>query len=285
MRDVTFGQYYPTESVIHRLDPRAKMIFTILYIVGIFFIVSFTAYVATFIFLFSVCLISKVPLKTLLKSVKGMLFILIFTSLINLLFYDEGTVLWSWWKLKITSGGITFSIKMFLRLSLLIMGTSLLTFTTKPMELSDGIESLLKPLKYLKVPVHDIALIMSIALRLIPNLLEETDKITMAQKARGADFDSGGLIKKVKAMIPVLIPLFVGAFRKADELADALDSRCYKASTKRTKLKQLKFSYLDAIGAIVILAVVTLILLDKYLVGGIGVDKYVVDLFNLMFKR
>lgn len=285
MRDVTFGQYYPTESVIHRLDPRAKMIFTILYIVGIFFIVSFTAYVATFIFLFSVCLISKVPLKTLLKSVKGMLFILIFTSLINLLFYDEGTVLWSWWKLKITSGGITFSIKMFLRLSLLIMGTSLLTFTTKPMELSDGIESLLQPLKYLKVPVHDIALIMSIALRLIPNLLEETDKITMAQKARGADFDSGGLIKKVKAMIPVLIPLFVGAFRKADELADALDSRCYKASTKRTKLKQLKFSYLDAIGAIVILAVVTLILLDKYLVGGIGVDKYVVDLFNLMFKR
>lgn len=285
MRDVTFGQYYPTESVIHRLDPRAKMIFTILYIVGIFFIVSFTAYVATFIFLFSVCLISKVPLKTLLKSVKGMLFILIFTSLINLLFYDEGTVLWSWWKLKITSGGITFSIKMFLRLSLLIMGTSLLTFTTKPMELSDGIESLLKPLKYLKVPVHDIALIMSIALRLIPNLLEETDKITMAQKARGADFDSGGLIKKVKAMIPVLIPLFVGAFRKADELADALDSRCYKASTKRTKLKQLKFSYLDLIGAIVILAVVTLILLDKYLVGGIGVDKYVVDLFNLMFKR
>lgn len=285
MRDVTFGQYYPTESVIHRLDPRAKMIFTILYIVGIFFIVSFTAYVATFIFLFSVCLISKVPLKTLLKSVKGMLFILIFTSLINLLFYDEGTVLWSWWKLKITSGGITFSIKMFLRLSLLIMGTSLLTFTTKPMELSDGIESLLKPLKYLKVPVHDIALIMSIALRLIPNLLEETDKITMAQEARGADFDSGGLIKKVKAMIPVLIPLFVGAFRKADELADALDSRCYKASTKRTKLKQLKFSYLDAIGAIVILAVVTLILLDKYLVGGIGVDKYVVDLFNLMFKR
>lgn len=285
MRDVTFGQYYPTDSVIHRLDPRAKMIFTVLYIVGIFFIVSFSAYLATFIFLFSVCLISKVPLKTLFKSVKGMLFILIFTSLINLLFYDEGTVLWSWWKLKITSGGITFSIKMFLRLSLLIMGTSLLTFTTKPMELSDGIESLLKPLKYLKVPVHDIALIMSIALRLIPNLLEETDKITMAQKARGADFDSGGLIKKVKAMIPVLIPLFVGAFRKADELADALDSRCYKASPKRTKLKQLKFSYLDLIAAIVVLAVVTLILLDKYLVGGIGVDKYVVDLFNLIFKR
>lgn len=285
MRDVTFGQYYPTDSVIHRLDPRAKMIFTILYIVAIFFIVSFTAYVATFVFLFAVCLISKVPLKTLIKSVRGMLFILIFTSLINLLFYDEGTVLWSWWKIKITSGGITFSIKMFLRLSLLIMGTSLLTFTTKPMELSDGIESLLKPLKYLKVPVHDIALIMSIALRLIPNLLEETDKITMAQKARGADFENGGLIKKVKAMIPVLIPLFVGAFRKADELADALDSRCYKASPKRTKLKQLKFSYLDLIGAIVILAVVTLILLDKYLVGGIGVDKYVIDLFNLIFKK
>lgn len=285
MRDVTFGQYYPTDSVIHRLDPRAKMIFTILYIVAIFFIVSFTAYVATFVFLFAVCLISKVPLKTLIKSVRAMLFILIFTSLINLLFYDEGTVLWSWWKIKITSGGITFSIKMFLRLSLLIMGTSLLTFTTKPMELSDGIESLLKPLKYLKVPVHDIALIMSIALRLIPNLLEETDKITMAQKARGADFENGGLIKKVKAMIPVLIPLFVGAFRKADELADALDSRCYKASPKRTKLKQLKFSYLDLIGAIVILAVVTLILLDKYLVGGIGVDKYVIDLFNLIFKK
>ena len=181
----------------------------------------------------------------------------------------------SWWIIEITLGGIDFAIKMALRISLLVMGTSLLSFTTTPVELTDAIESLLHPLTYIKVPVHDIALIMSIALRFIPGLMDETDKIMMAQKARGAEIDTGGLVKKIKAMLPVLIPLFVSAIRRADELADALDARCYNASNHRTKMKVLKFGVKDAVATLIVLVFATLILLDKYLLGGL--DGYIVE--------
>ncbi|MEG2274732.1 MAG: energy-coupling factor transporter transmembrane component T [Clostridia bacterium] len=281
MKDFTFGQYYPSGSIIHRLDARAKLVISLLYMIAVFFIKSYSVFAMSFVFLLSIILISKVPLRTVLKSVKAIFFLLLFTSLLNILFYHEGTVIWSWWVIKITWGGVHFAIKLTLRMSLLVMGMSLLTFTTTPTELTDGIESLLKPLTLIKVPTHDIALVMSIALRFIPGLIEETDKIMMAQKARGAELDTGGLIKKIKAMLPVIIPLFVSSFRKADELADALDARCYKASPHRQKMKVLKFGWRDAIALVVVLAVFVLILLDAYLVGGdIGIDKYVVALLR-----
>lgn len=278
MRDVAFGQYYPTGSVVHRLDPRAKVIFSLLFMITIFFVVSYAGYALVALFLLSVCLISKIPVKSVLKSVKAILFIMLFTAIINIFFYDSGKVLAEWWIFKITLGGIDFAIKMALRISLLVMGTSLLSFTTTPMELTDAIESLLKPLKYIGVPVHDIALIMSIALRFIPGLMDETDKIMMAQKARGAEIDTGGLVKKIKAMLPVLIPLFVSAIRRADELADALDARCYNATKNRTKLKVLKFGWKDLFAFLFVAVFVTLIFLDKYLLG--GADKYIVDFFK-----
>lgn len=281
MKDITFGQYYPSDSIIHRMDARAKIIFSLLYMIGMFFIVSYTMYIATFIFLMSVILIAKIPPKIVFRSVKAIIFILIFTAIINLLFYSEGKALVEWWIICITDAGINFSIKMVLRLTLLVMGTSLLTYTTTPTALTDAIESLLKPLSYIKVPVHDIAIIMSIALRFIPGLIEETDKIMMAQKARGASIDTGNFIQKVKAMLPVLIPLFVSAFRRADELADALDARCYNATPHRTKMKVLKFGWRDLGGLIVVVTLFTLILLDKYLIGGtglfLGVDRLIVD--------
>ena len=275
MRDVSFGQYYPTNSVVHRLDPRAKVVFSILFMVTIFFVVSYAGYALVALFLLTVCLLSKIPVKNVIKSVKAILFIMLFTAIINIFFYDSGKVLVEWWKIKITLGGIDFAIKMALRISLLVMGTSLLSFTTTPMELTDAIESLLKPLKYIGVPVHDIALIMSIALRFIPGLMDETDKIMMAQKARGAEIDTGGLIKKVKAMLPVLIPLFVSAIRRADELADALDARCYNATEHRTKMKLLKITYKDVMAFLFIAAFATLIFLDKYLLN--GADSYIVN--------
>lgn len=278
MRDVSFGQYYPTGSIVHRLDPRAKVIFSIIFMVTIFFVVSYVGYAVVALFLATVCLISKIPIKNVLKSVKAILFIMLFTAIINIFFYDSGKVLVEWWVIKITLGGIDFAIKMALRISLLVMGTSLLSFTTTPMELTDAIESLLKPLKYIKVPVHDIALIMSIALRFIPGLMDETDKIMMAQKARGAEIDTGGLVKKVKAMLPVLIPLFVSAIRRADELADALDARCYNATEHRTKMKLLKLSLKDLTALLFVAAFATLIFLDKYLLG--GADSYIVQFFK-----
>ena len=278
MRDVSFGQYYPTGSVVHRLDPRAKVVFSILFMVTIFFVSSYAGYAVVALFLITVCFASKIPVKNVIKSVKAILFIMLFTAIINIFFYDSGRVLFEWWKIKITLGGIDFAIKMALRISLLVMGTSMLSFTTTPMELTDAIESLLKPLKYIKVPVHDIALIMSIALRFIPGLMDETDKIMMAQKARGAEIDTGGLVKKVKAMLPVLIPLFVSAIRRADELADALDARCYNATDRRTKMKVLRLTWKDLVAFLFVAVFVALIFLDKYLLG--GADKYIVEFFT-----
>lgn len=243
--NITFGQYYPGTSVIHRLDPRIKILLTIVYIVMIFLIDTFSGYGILALFLLSVILLSRIPVMQILKSIKTIAFLLVFSSALNIFFNHDGTILVDWWIFKISDGGLIFAAKMAIRLTSLIIGTSLLTLTTNPTELTDGFESLLRPLKIIKVPVHDIALTMSIALRFIPTLMEETEKIMKAQKARGASFSEGGIIKRAKALLPILIPLFVSSLRRADELALALDSRCYNATKKRTKYKILKLRLRD----------------------------------------
>ncbi|MDR0751480.1 MAG: energy-coupling factor transporter transmembrane protein EcfT [Christensenellaceae bacterium] len=247
MRDIAFGQYYPADSVIHKLDSRIKLILVVVYVVGVFLVNSFISYIPVALFLLSTILLSKVSLIKVMKSIKGILFIIMFTSLLNIFFNKVDNVLWSWGFLVITDGGLKIAAKLALRLLLLVAGTSMLTFTTTPMGITDGLESIMKPLKLIKVPVHDIAITMSITLRFIPILIEEIDKIIMAQKARGASFDTGGLVKRIKAYLPVLIPLFVSAFRRADELALAMDARCYNATQNRTKLKELKCKKRDLI--------------------------------------
>lgn len=261
MRDVAFGQYYPTSSFLHRLDPRTKLIGSIIYIVAIFLCNNYITYAACFAFLLIAIIASRIPIKSILKTVKAVLFIVLVTVIINILFYKNGEVLWEWWIIKITVEGLIFASKMAMRLIFLVIATSLISLTTTPMNLTDGLESLLTPLKWIKIPVHDISIIMSIALRFIPSFMEEIDKIMMAQKARGACFDNGGLIKRAKALLPVLIPLFVSAFRRADELAMALDARCYNATPNRTKMKKLTFSYRDLIAALFTAAFLTMVIL------------------------
>lgn len=263
MRDIAFGQYYPTNSPIHKLDPRTKLLAGLVYIVAIFLCESYWAYLVGFAFLLIVTLVSRVPIKSVLKSIKAVLFVVLFTVIINVFFHRGGNVLWSWWKLSITDGGLIFASKMAMRITFLVISTSLTTFTTTPVNLTDGLESLLTPLKWIKFPVHDVAVIMSIALRFIPSFIEEIDKIMMAQKARGACFDNGNLLKRIKALLPVLIPLFVSAFRRADELALAMDARCYNATDKRTKMKKLKFTYLDLVAAIVTAIFLALIIMMR----------------------
>ncbi|MDR2090132.1 MAG: energy-coupling factor transporter transmembrane protein EcfT [Clostridiales bacterium] len=270
MKDISFGQYYPGKSIVHRLDPRTKLLFTFFYIAAIFFVESFWGYLAAALYLFVIISVSKVPLKTVLKSVRAVIFILLFTMVLNLLFYKEGEIVFSLWIIKITDRGLVFSITMGMRLILLVTGTSLLTFTTTPTALTDAMESLLKPLTYLRINVHDFALIMSIALRFIPSIREEADKIISAQKARGAEFDTGNIIQKAKAMLPVLIPLFIGSLRRADELALALDARCYNLSDDRTKLKILRYRAADLSAVFYALAFAGLIVLDRLVLSGIG---------------
>lgn len=265
MKDLSFGQYYPTSSFVHKMDARIKILLMVVYIVAIFFIKGYFGYALTALLLLSTSLISRVPITKVLKSVKHIAIIVVITALLNLFFIKEGNLLASWWIFKITDYGLNYAIMMALRLVFLVIGTAFLTLTTTPTELTDGIESLLSPLKLIKIPVHDIAVIMSIALRFIPTLMEETQKIMNAQKARGAAFDTGHLYERAKALLPVLIPLFVNAFRRADELALALDARCYNATENRTKYKVQKVGWRDVIGTLVILGVFTVILLDKYL--------------------
>ncbi len=257
-RNVAFGQYYPTGSVIHRLDPRTKLFAGVVFIVCAFLASSYWAYLICYAFLFSVVLLSKIPPLQVLKTVKAVLAIVVVSVLINLFFYDEGTVLFSWWKIKITDGGLLYAGKMVLRIMFLVLSTSMITLTSTPTELTDGLEKIMTPLKYLRFPVHDVAIIMSIALRFIPTLMEETDKIIMAQKARGASFDHGGIVARAKAMLPILIPLFVSAFRRADELALALDARCYNATEARTKMKVLRFTWADLTAFLVLTACLTI---------------------------
>ena len=265
MNNVVFGQYYPTGSVVHRLDARIKLLAVIFYIITVFFIRDYVMYAAMFVFIIGLTLVAKIPLKVLLRTVRTIVFLVLVTSIINL-FFTTGEVLWVHWKfIKIYKEGVEHAIKLALRLILLMLFPSLLTLTTTPMELTDALESLMKPLKLIKVPVHAIALIMSIALRMIPILMEETNKIMLAQKARGADFDTGGALKKAKAMVPVLVPLFVGAFRRADELALAMDARCYSSVAKRTKYKVMRLTAKDFVAGFICLAVFSLVFLNKYL--------------------
>ena len=256
MREIALGQYYPVDSVLHRLDPRTKIILMIAYITMIFFVKTFIGFGIVFVFLAISILVSRVPVGKVLKSLKTIIFLVLFTVIMSLLFYagKEEDLIWRWGIIKVYRAGLINAGLMALRLVFLVIGPTLLTFTTTPVALTDGLESLLKPLSYVKFPVHELAMIMSIALRLIPTLVEETDKIQSAQKARCADFDSGNVFKRAKAMIPVLIPLFVSSFRRADELADAMDSRCYRGAKGRTRMKKLRFHVRDLF-AVLFLAV------------------------------
>lgn len=245
--DVTFGQYYPTKSFIHNLDPRTKLLFLIVYIVALFLTQTFYGLALCGLLLIAFVLIARVPLKSVLRSVKGVLFLLVFTSLLNLFFHGGDRLLWQWGILKIYLEGVLFAVFLMFRLVFLVLGSAVLTLTTTPVNLSDGMESLLSPLKLIRFPVHSLALIMSIALRFIPTLMDETNRIISAQKARGADFESGNIFKRVKAVIPILIPLLISAFRRAEELGDAMDARCYSGAKNRTKYKKLKFSWRDAV--------------------------------------
>lgn len=254
-RDVTFGQYYFADSFVHRMDARIKMLLCLTFMVAIFFVTSFAVFGLIVLFLLLTIAVAKVPLGSILRSIKGIFVLLLFTAILNLFFTKRGTLLWSWWILEIYDGGIIFAAKMLLRLTLLVIGSNLLTLTTTPVELTHAIESLLAPLNVVKFPVKDFALIMSLTLSFIPSLIEETDRIVRAQKARGADFDTGSVFKRAKAFVPILIPLLVGGFRRADELANAMNSRCYEGSTKRTRLVTMKLSWRDAVGAFVTLSV------------------------------
>ncbi len=244
IRDITLGQYYPADSRVHHLDPRVKLVVTLFYIAAVLLISSLPAYLLPAVFLFAVVKAAKVPFSFMFKGLKAILFLLLFMSVFHL-FLTPGEVLIQVWILKITREGVLQAVMMTLRLSLLIMGSSVMTLTTTPTALTDGLERLLAPLNRLHVPVHEIAMMMSIALRFIPILLEETDKIMKAQTARGADFENGGLIQRARSMIPVLVPLFISAFRRASDLAMAMESRCYHGGEGRTKMKPLKYRASD----------------------------------------
>ena len=244
LKDITLGQYFPGNTVIHRLDPRTKLLLTVVYIVALFLAKWFVSYGVMLAFLVTVVAISRIRLRALFKGLKPLLLIIIFTAVINL-FYSSGEVLVEFWIFKITKEGIINAFFLVLRIMMLVMGTFLLTYTTSPIALTDGLESLLSPLKKIRFPVHELAMMMSIALRFIPTLIEETDKIISAQKARGADFETGNIFRRAKALVPILVPLFVSAFRRADELATAMECRCYHGGDGRTKLKQLRYHLRD----------------------------------------
>lgn len=265
LNDVTFGQYYPAASFVHRMDPRAKLLALISFIVLLFVSNNFYSLAACALVLIAAIIISHVPFGSILRSVKGIIFILVFTAVLNIFFRSGETVYWQWGYLKITLEGIISTVFLILRLFFLVMASSILTLTTTPVSLTDGIESLLKPLKFIRFPVHELALIMSIALRFIPTLIDETNRIISAQKARGADFESGNIFKRIKAIIPILIPLLISAFRRAEELGDAMDARCYSGSKNRTKYKKLTFGWRDLIAALIIAALIAgVVLLNIY---------------------
>lgn len=264
-RDVAFGQFYPAKSFVHRMDPRVKILLNLLYMVAIFLVQSYFGYALMLAYLLISIFASRIPLKSVLKSVKGIIFLALFTAIINLFFVKSGNLLVDWWIFKIYDDGINFAVKMIVRLVFLVTSASLLTLTTTPVDLTHGIESLLKPLTWIKVPVDEFALIMSITLRFIPTLMDETDRIIRAQKARGASFDTGGLIARAKAFVPILIPLLVNAFRRAEELALAMNARCYEGARKRTKMKKLTFSWRDLVGALFTVLFIGGVLTLRYL--------------------
>ena len=262
LKDITLGQYFPGQSIIHRLDPRTKLIMLVVYIVALFLAESWVSYGLMFLFLVTVIWLSTIPLKSILRGMKPLVMILIFTGVLNLFFTQEGEVIFQFWILTMTTGGLSRAVMMMSRILMLITGTFLLTYTTSPIALTDGLESLMKPLKKVGVPVHELSMMMCIALRFIPTLIEETDKIMNAQKARGADFETGSLMDRAKALIPILVPLFISAFRRADELATAMECRCYQGGEGRTKMKLLRYHREDfvsyGVGAVLLVMVIVL---------------------------
>ena len=262
LKDITLGQYFPGKSPIHLLDPRTKLIMLVVYIVALFSAGSWLSYGLCLVFLISSIAISTIPVKSIVRGMKPLVMILAFTGLLNLFFTVGETVLVQFWIITITLEGVVRAIFMTSRILMLITGTFLLTYTTSPISLTDGLEALMNPLKKIKVPVHELSMMMCIALRFIPTLIEETDKIMSAQKARGADFENGKLMERVKALVPILVPLFISAFRRADELATAMECRCYQGGDGRTKMKLLRYGRYDfiafGIGALLLVAVFTL---------------------------
>lgn len=244
LKDITLGQYFPGNTIVHRLDPRTKLIAVVIYIIALFSANNWTATALVIVSLVLCTALSHIKPKALLKGMKPLVIIVILTAVLNL-FYTDGNELVSWWIFRITDNGIKRAVLMVLRIILLVCGTFLLTYTTSPLQLTDGLEQLMSPLKKLNFPVHELSMMMSIALRFIPTLIEETDKIMSAQKARGADFDSGSLAHRAKALLPILVPLFVSAFRRADELATAMECRCYNGGAGRTRMKVLRMGRND----------------------------------------
>ena len=264
IRDITLGQYYPGRSVIHRLDARTKIIATFLYIIELFLVNNFRGFLIAAAALFAVIACSRVPLKFIFRGLSAVFLIIAFTFVINL-FMVDGRVLWHWKFLTISYEGLSRAFFMAVRLVLLIIGSSIMTLTTKPVELTDGMEKLLKPLSKIGVPSHEIALMMTIALRFIPTLMEETDKIIKAQQARGADFESGNIVQRAKSLIPILIPLFVSSFRIAQDLAMAMEARCYHGGDGRTRMNEIKFHRGDAVAALLLIAFLGVIILSRQL--------------------
>ena len=272
MPDITLGQFVPKDSPVHKLDPRTKIIGMMLYVTSVLLIKSVIwAYAVPIVFVIAVTLLSKIPLGYLLKAVKPLRWVLLMMFILNVLMIhgDSDTVWFSWWKIVITKESVVNSLFLSLRLIMLVTGTSLMTMTTSPLSLTDGLERLLSPLKAFKFPAHELALMMSIALRMIPILMEEADRVRKAQLSRGADFESGNLLRRANAMIPILIPLFVSAFRRADELAMAMESRCYHGGEGRTKLNVLRFSWADLFAALILLLPIASAILAEHFLGKI----------------
>ena len=269
IRDITLGQYFPSDSFLHRMDPRAKILLAVSFVVVIFLAKTLLAYVLVLAALGAIIALSKVSLKFYLKGLKPLLFLMCFTAVLNML-YSPGTPLFSFWVFSVSAEGIVSAVYMVLRIMLMVVSMSVLTYTTSPLLLTGGLERLLSPLGYLHVPVHDFAMMMTIALRFIPTLLEETEKIMSAQKARGADFESGSLVRRAKALVPILIPLFVSAFRRAEDLAVAMECRCYDTDgVTRTRYVEYRFTYRDGVAALaIILLIIAVVLLDRVTVWG-----------------
>ncbi|MDR0818746.1 MAG: energy-coupling factor transporter transmembrane protein EcfT [Oscillospiraceae bacterium] len=269
LKNITLGQFFPGTTIVHRLDPRTKFVLTFVYVVALFLCGNFYGFGFLLIMLCLCITASKIKLKLILRGLKPLIIVIAITGFINIFFTQGETVLFKFWRLTVTTEGLYNAATMLVRIVMLITGTFMLTYTTSPIHLTDAMENLLNPLKKIKVPVHELSMMMSIALRFIPTLIEETDKIMSAQKARGADFESGNLMQKAKALLPLLIPLFVSAFRRADELAIAMESRCYSGGVGRTKLKQLKYSGADiaafALGFAVLAVTIALRFLPDWL--------------------
>ena len=264
IRDITLGQYYPGDSAVHRLDARTKIIATLLYIIELFVVNNFWGFLIAAAALFAVIAVSRVPLKFIFRGLTAVFLIIAFTFILNL-FMVDGRVLWQWKFLTITYEGVSRAFFMAVRLILLIIGSSIMTLTTKPVELTDGLEKLLKPFSKIGLPSHEIALMMTIALRFIPTLMEETDKIIKAQQARGADFESGNLLQRAKSLIPILVPLFVSSFRIAQDLALAMEARCYRGGGGRTRMNEIRFRRGDAFAAVLMVLFLAVIILSRFI--------------------